>query len=129
MSNDQTHHASPEGLPQGYPFNPEWEIAPRELQRRRAAGEPVVLIDCRTETERLLAKIEGSIHVPMQSISVHIDALRVHEAAVVVVHCHHGVRSLQVTQLLRKAGFDDVKSLAGGIHLWASDIDRTIAIY
>ena len=129
MSNERDSVACSEGLPPGYPFNAEWEIAPRDLHRRREAGEAIVLIDCRTETERLLAKIDGSIHVPMQSISIHLDALRVHETAVVVVHCHHGVRSLQVTQLLRKAGFDDVRSLAGGIHLWASDIDRSIAIY
>ncbi len=119
----------PEGLPKGYPYQPEWEITPRELQGLMQAGSDVLLIDCRTTAERELATIEGSIHVPMQSISTHLPVLREHEASVVIVHCHHGVRSLQVTATLRREGFENVRSLAGGIHLWASDIDRSIALY
>ncbi len=117
------------GLPKGYPFNPAWEIAPREFQRRRASGETIVLIDCRTAAERDLAMIVGSIHAPMQSLSAHLDALRAHETDPVVVYCHQGGRSLQVTAALRQAGFDDVRSLAGGIHLWALDIDSTVPLY
>jgi hypothetical protein len=33
------------GLPAGYPFNPDWEVTPREFRARREAGEAVVLID------------------------------------------------------------------------------------
>lgn len=120
---------STDGLPRGYPFNNDWEITPREFHRRRSLGEPIVLIDCRTTAERELARIEGSIHVPMQSLSQHIASLREHEAASIVVHCHQGMRSLKVTEALRQAGFDDVRSLAGGIHLWALDIDPTVPMY
>ena len=88
-----------------------------------------MLIDCRTITERDLAHIAGSIHVPMQSLSQHIDSLREHETAAIVIHCHQGMRSLKVTQVLRQAGFDDVRSLAGGIHLWSIDIDPTVPMY
>ncbi len=118
-----------DGLPKGYPFNRDWEITPREFQRRRAGGETIVLIDCRTAAERDLAKIDGSIHAPMQSLSAHLAALRPHESDPVVVYCHQGGRSLQVTAALRQAGFDDVRSLAGGIHLWALDIDSTVPLY
>ncbi|MSR27950.1 MAG: rhodanese [Phycisphaerales bacterium] len=119
----------PIGLPAGYPFNPEWEIAPREFQQLRRSGTDLVLIDCRTLAERELARIEGSIHVPMQSLADRLSALRKYETSRVVVHCHHGVRSLQVTQFLRQAGFDDVRSLAGGIQLWSTDIDPSVPIY
>ena len=125
MPND----SSKDGLPHGYPFNSEWEITPRDFHRRRTAGEIIVLIDCRTITERELAQIAGSIHVPMQSLSQHIDSLREHETAAIVIHCHQGMRSLKVTQVLRQAGFDDVRSLAGGIHLWSIDIDPTVPMY
>ena len=37
--------------------------------------------------------------------------------------------SLQVTAVLRQAGFDDVRSMAGGIHLWSLDIDPSVAVY
>lgn len=123
---EQPNH---DGLPNGYPFNPQWEITPRELHRRRTSGDVIVLIDCRTLSEREIARIEHSIHVPMQSLSTHIDALREHETATIVVHCHHGVRSLKVTEALRQAGFENVRSMAGGIHLWSTDIDPRIPIY
>lgn len=117
------------GLPQGYPHNPDWELTPREFVRRRDAGEAMVLVDCRTASERDIATIAGSIHVPMHELSARLDALRAHEADPIVVHCHHGARSLQVTAALRQAGFDDVRSLAGGIHLWSLDIDPAVPVY
>ncbi len=118
-----------DGLPHGYPFNSQWEITPRELHRRRTAGETIVLIDCRTNTERDIAHIKGSIHIPMLSLSQHIDSLREHETSAIVIHCHQGMRSLKVTEVLRQAGFDDVRSLAGGIHLWSIDIDPSVPMY
>ena len=46
-----------------------------------------------------------------------------HENDKIVVHCRSGARSLQVTQMLRQAGFKDVKSMAGGILLWNKDVN------
>jgi rhodanese-related sulfurtransferase len=31
--------------------------------------------------------------------------------------------------MLRAAGFRNVRSLAGGIHLWAADVDRSMPTY
>ena len=33
------------------------------------------------------------------------------------------------TEALRQAGFDDVRSLARGIHLWSTDIDPSVPMY
>lgn len=117
------------GLPQEYPFNAEWEVTPRDVRRRMQAGETLVLIDCRTSSERDIARIEGAIHTPMHDLASHISALRKHEGDPIVVHCHHGARSLQVTAALREAGFENVRSMAGGIHLWSLDIDPQVPVY
>ncbi len=45
------------------------------------------------------------------------------ENAKVIVHCKSGGRSLQVAQILRQAGYKDVKSMAGGISLWNKDVN------
>ncbi len=118
-----------QGFSPNNPFKAEWEISPHEVHRRRTQGECIVLIDCRTDAERELASIEGSIHAPMQSLSRHIDELREHEESPVVVYCHQGGRSMQVTAALRHAGFEDVRSLAGGIHQWALEIDPRVPTY
>ncbi len=65
----------------------------------------------------------------MHTLADHMLALREHEDACIVVYCHHGVRSLEVTLALRRAGFDDVRSLAGGIDAWSRMIDAAVPRY
>src|SRR5436190_63942 len=109
------------GLPRDYSFRPEWEITPRQLVALRREG-PVLIVDCRTEQERAICRIEDSMHVPLHELERKLDDLRDRaeelDAASIVVHCHHGMRSLRATAVLRAAGFANVHSLAGGINLW-----------
>ena len=46
----------------------------------------------------------------------------------IVVHCHHGGRSLKVAQWLRSQGFAKAQSMAGGIDDWALEIDRSLPL-
>lgn len=117
------------GMPHGATLVDGWEVSPREVQRLRAAGEDLLLIDVRTEQERDLARIADSLHLPMQEIAASLPRLREHEDRRIVVHCHHGIRSFQVTEFLRHQGFVDVRSLAGGIDLWSRAIDPSVARY
>ncbi len=118
-----------DGLPPDYPFQHDWEVTPREVKRMMDSGDAPVLIDCRTEAEREIAGIEGSVHVPMAELSSRLAEIRAWEDETVVVFCHHGARSLRVTAALRESGFSDVRSMAGGIHLWSTDIDPSVPIY
>ena len=47
----------------------------------------------------------------------------------VVVHCHHGGRSLKVANWLRQQGFSKAQSMAGGIDEWAAEIDKSLTRY
>ncbi len=118
-----------QGLPVGYRLQPEWEATPRQLKAMRDRGDAFVLIDCRLPKEHALARIEGSLLLPLQELDVRwreIEALREQP---LVIHCHHGGRSLKMAMLLRQRGFRDVKSLAGGIDLWSLDIDPSVPRY
>ena len=46
-----------------------------------------------------------------------------------VILCHHGQRSLNVTAWLRNQGFEQAQSLRGGIDAWASLIDPSVGRY
>jgi adenylyltransferase/sulfurtransferase len=46
-----------------------------------------------------------------------------------LIHCHHGARSLRVTEYLRAQGFTRVSNVAGGIEAWAEQIDPTLRRY
>lgn len=105
------------------------EITPVELRTRRQDGENIVVLDCRTITEREIACIEHSIHTPFGEIQSMLQELLEHAEKTVVVHCHHGMRSLQATQFLREEGFSNAYSLAGGIDRWSLEIDNSIPRY
>lgn len=117
------------GLPEGYPFNADWEITPRDFRQRREAGERLLLVDVRTAAERATACIAGSVHLPLNEVESRAEALRTHEDDLIVIHCHHGVRSLRAAASLRRLGFERVMSMAGGIHLWSMDVDPAVPIY
>lgn len=127
------------GLPLGYPFNPDWEITPREtkslLKSAGDAGEHgggFVLVDCRRPDEWQVARIEGAVLIPMSEIERRADELESEDGSrdrPIVVHCHHGARSLKVTAALRGMGFTNVRSMAGGIDLWSVDVDPSVKRY
>jgi rhodanese-related sulfurtransferase len=117
------------GLPHNYPHRPEWEVTPREVKRMLDADDEFLLLDCRTPQEYDLARIEGAVLLPLGEIRQRVGELEDKTDVPIVVHCHHGQRSLQMTLMLRQAGFADVRSMAGGIDLWSLDIDRTVPRY
>ena len=50
-------------------------------------------------------------------------------ADLLIVVCHSGMRSWQVTQWLRQQGIDKATNLSGGIDSWAREIDTNMATY
>jgi len=88
-----------------------------------------VLIDCREEREFEIASIEGAMLLPMsqwQEVSSKLETLRDKH---LVVHCHHGGRSMRVADWLRANGFPTAQSMAGGIDVWSQTIDDSIPRY
>jgi rhodanese-related sulfurtransferase len=99
------------------------EIDVHAVAALRAAGEPFLLLDCREPDEHAIARIAGSLLIPMPTIPERLAELEPHRDARIVVHCHHGVRSLRVAEFLRARGFAAAQSMAGGIEAWSCEID------
>ena len=92
-------------------------------------GQPIVLVDCREKNEHEIAKLDGAILMPMRSWPPAPDSLAQLDGKTVVVHCHHGGRSLRVANWFRQNGHDNATSMAGGIDQWSQEIDPTIPRY
>ena len=105
----------------------DYEIQPEEVKQMREAGEEFTFLDCREPWEYQTAHIEGTKHVPMQDIPARIQEFDPEERIVVI--CHHGVRSMNVTAWLRQQGFDKAQSVTGGIDRWSRTIDPKVPIY
>ncbi|MGE5112521.1 MAG: rhodanese-like domain-containing protein [Acidobacteriaceae bacterium] len=105
----------------------EWELSGAELKQKLDDKAEVVLLDVRETVERATAAIEPSMHIPMGDIPARMQELDPDQH--IVVYCHHGVRSLNVTAWLRQQGFDQVQSLRGGIDRWSRDVDPKVPLY
>ena len=103
------------------------EISVQDLDQMRKAGKTHMLLDIREPQEIAICAIEGSVHIPMNTLPDNL--VRVPKDQPVVVMCHMGGRSWQVTQWLRAQGYDNAVNLSGGISAWAGAIDRNMATY
>ena len=86
------------------------------------------LIDVRETWEFATAHIEGSVPIPMGEVPSRAHQELDPEEPLVVV-CHHGVRSMNVTVWLRNQGFENAQSLRGGIDAWSVEVDPKVARY
>ena len=105
------------------------EVTAREVADRLKSGEAgLVLLDVREPWEYQTASISDSVLMPMGEIPSRANTELDPDQQIVVV-CHHGARSLNVTMWLRNQGFEHVQSLAGGIDAWSRSIDPNIPRY
>ncbi len=104
------------------------EIPVDTLAQQLRSPNPPLLLDVREPWEAQTASIAGSTLMPMGDVPS-----RAHQELdpdqPIVVLCHHGARSLNVTMWLRQQGFEQAQSLAGGIDHWAAVIDPSIPRY
>lgn len=97
------------------------------LARMRETGEPHVILDVREPWEVAACAIDGSMHIPMRELPARLSEIP--QDSLVIALCHHGIRSLQVTEWLRRNGFSNVVNLTAGIDAWARQIDSSMATY
>jgi rhodanese-related sulfurtransferase len=108
---------------------PPLEISVADVDALQKSGVDFVLLDVREQSEYDATRIEGSRLIPMSQLGERIAELESQKSAHVVVHCHHGGRSLQVTHALRQAGFANVQNMAGGIDAWSLEVDAGVPRY
>ncbi len=113
---------------------PESELHPLEIscaavKQKLDRGDTFYFLDCREADEYEVVKITAAQLLPMSEIQERLGELEPHRGSEIIVHCHHGGRSLQVAAWLNGQGFADVKSMAGGIDVWAVEIDPSLPRY
>lgn len=111
------------------------EISAQEVNQKRQNGEDFVWLDVREpwETRKVQVHDESLLVVPLQEIAERrLEAFpeaALDKNAEIVVQCHHGTRSAQVTAWMLQQGWTNVRSLAGGVAAWAEEVDPSIGKY
>ena len=106
----------------------DYEITPGEVKAKLDHGEAFTLLDVRELWEFEAAHMAGAKLIPMGDVPGRAHQELDPEDHIVVV-CHHGVRSMNVTAWLRQQGFEKAQSMRGGIDAWSRQVDAKVAVY
>ncbi|MCH8141013.1 MAG: rhodanese-like domain-containing protein [Gammaproteobacteria bacterium] len=80
--------------------------------------ENAVVLDVRDKKEFDQGHIVNAVNIPFAALSGRIDELKKYREHPVVVACKQGQHAGSAGTLLRKAGFDNISRLTGGIAEW-----------
>lgn len=106
----------------------DFEISASQVSAMLKRGDKFTLLDVREPSELEKSRIEGSTNIPMGDVPM-LAHQELDPDDHIVVLCHHGVRSLTVTNWLRQQGFGKAQSVRGGIDGWARTVDPKIPLY
>jgi rhodanese-related sulfurtransferase len=84
-------------------------------------NEDALVIDVRPEADFNKGHILNSLNVPLSRVSEQLEKLKKHQDRTIIVSCNSGGQSASACSTLRKAGFEKVFNLKGGILAWQSD--------
>jgi adenylyltransferase/sulfurtransferase len=91
------------------------------------SSDQVTLIDVREPHEWQICHVDGAEHIPMRQIPE--NAANFDPGKHYLIMCHHGGRSMRVTEYLRAQGLRAITNVAGGIDAWAREIEPGMLRY
>ncbi len=112
------------------------EITPKQLAEWMQSKPDLVVLDVREPYEFPRAKLPGDqvAYAPLsdlarKSLEALPEKVKENKSTPLVVICHHGNRSAQVTAWLIDLGWEKVYNLAGGIDAYARQVDPAVGTY
>ena len=102
------------------------EVTAAETKERLDRGEVDLILDVREPEEWAKGHIPGAVHAVRGMLEWYADPTSPYakgeitskQDGRVVVHCSHGGRSLLAADMLKKMGYKNVWSMAGGWKAW-----------
>lgn len=114
-------------VPENVGLAAENRTTPAELVAALKSASPPQVIDVREPHEWEIVRLDAARLIPLATLPAHLHEYERDQP--IVVHCKSGARSAKATQLLKDAGFRNVKNLEGGILRWAQEIDPSLPTY
>ncbi|MDE5089043.1 MAG: rhodanese-like domain-containing protein, partial [Trichodesmium sp. St15_bin1_1] len=108
------------------------EMTVQDLKQLLDSGaDDFVLLDVRNPNEYEIAKIPGSVLVPLPDIEQGAGVTKVKELINghrLIAHCKMGGRSAKALGILKENGIEGT-NLKGGITAWSQEIDSSVPQY
>ena len=103
------------------------QIAPEELDAQLKSGARARLVDVRTREEFDAVHIGGAVLFSQELMQEML--MKWDRAALLVIVDHTGTRSMDAAAYFSGHGFENVKSLHGGIDAWSEKVDANLPRY
>lgn len=109
-------------------------LSVQEVAQKRSDSEEFILLDVREPYELTYANLGSEVLLaPLSALAQQgpqaLPEEVLNKDVEIVVLCHHGNRSAQVTAWLRQQGWSNVYNMDGGIDAYAAQVDPTIGRY
>src|SRR5262245_42054532 len=97
------------------------EIDVKELEQMQQSGQDFALIDVRDKEEADKGVIPGAVHLSRGMLEHRIDKVTTDKDRKLVLYCGGGSRSALAAASLKRMGFKNAMSLAGGYRGWSQN--------
>jgi molybdopterin/thiamine biosynthesis adenylyltransferase/rhodanese-related sulfurtransferase len=99
------------------------------LASRKAGLKDFELVDVREPGEYDIVRIDGAVLIPQGRILAGDAWAEIPQDKDVVFHCKSGARSANVLAAARKAGYERISHLDGGILAWVREVEPDKPVY
>ena len=81
-----------------------------------------ILLDAREDSEYETSHIENAIHIGYNNFNIETVTKKIEDkSSKIVIYCSLGIRSDDIAEQLKKAGYTNVYNLFGGIFEWKNN--------
>lgn len=94
------------------------QLSPSMATRLMNNNDEALILDTRVVADYKSGHIKGAKSTPLKDFAKELEKLSAAKTAPVLVYCSSGSSSIGAIKILKKAGFDKVSNLEGGIAAW-----------
>jgi rhodanese-related sulfurtransferase len=98
--------------------NKENQRSPTQAIRLINNHNDIVIIDARATKEFKKGHIKGARNVPITDFNAKISSLSQYKDKPILLYCNTGTSISRAIRLLKKAGFNNINNIEGGIMAW-----------
>lgn len=80
----------------------------------------MLILDVRETAEYSNGHLRQALHIPVSALKSRMNELEKYRDKTILAYCRSGQRSNTACRLLKKAGFEKVHNLAGGVIAWGN---------
>ena len=93
-------------------------LTPAKAIRVMNNNEDALILDIRATAEYKGGHIKGAKNTPLAELAAKLESYTSHKKKQVLVYCSSGNTATGAIKLLKKAGFEKINNLEGGVAAW-----------